>query len=56
MKQLQIVIAELQLIAALVANSKGDPRIKPLLTQARTDLAKAARSLGGQRTPDDGEG
>ena len=52
MKELQVVIAELQLIGALFTLSKSDPRIPALCTQAREDLTKAVLAVGGQHTPE----
>ncbi len=47
MNELNVVIAELNFIVALIAANPKDRRIKATLKQAQLDLAKAARKVGG---------
>jgi hypothetical protein len=44
---LKTVIFELQFIAELAQDNPHDPRLKDLLTAAKTDLATAAESITG---------
>jgi hypothetical protein len=47
MNLLNIVLAEVNLVLAILAQDPKDPRIAQLLNQAKIDLEKASRSLGG---------
>lgn len=53
MNQLNVVIAELQLVVALLAeqsnpNNSKDPEIVRLLAKAKLDLAQATQQITGQ--------
>jgi hypothetical protein len=51
MKQLQVVISELQLIVSVLNLSGSDPRIPALCEQARKDFTAALSVIGGQHNP-----
>lgn len=50
MKTIHVVIAELELVLAIVAENPSDSRLKPLLDQTAKDLSRAANAIlsGGQ--------
>jgi hypothetical protein len=49
MEQIRVVIAELQLVLAMLAKNPPDPRVKATLEQAEKDLKEAIRSITGQQ-------